>query len=500
MSSALDRFKQHWARISVLDQANAVLSWDMETFMPEDGVHARSEQVALLAELAHQWLVSDETARCIEDAEKETAGSDYFSDEASMLRVARRAYDQKVRLPDTLVSRLARTTTRANTIWINARKNADFSMFAPVLSEIIDINREQAELLGYDGHPYDALLDLHEPDLTTAETDRLFTELKQGLVPLVREITGSGTLPDTGFLSQKFDTAGQERFGLRVLNDMGYDFRRGRQDRSAHPFTTSFTPYDVRITTRFDEDDLLSALFSTIHEGGHALYDQGLPIDLVNTPLCQPISLGVHESQSRLWENLVGRSRGFWKRYLPVLAEEFAGQLDGIGLEAFYRAINRVTPGFIRVESDELTYNLHIFIRFEIEKELVSGTLGIADIPESWNTKYRDYLGILPPDDAQGCLQDIHWAHGAIGYFPTYTIGNILSAQLFQLAIQAVTSIPSDIEKGNFGTLLGWLRKEVHRHGSRYTFSELVRSITGGDLHVKPYMAYLTEKFREIYA
>lgn len=500
MPSALDRFKERWARISVLEQTIAVLGWDMETFMPEEGVNARSEQIALLTELAHRWLVSDETARLIGDAEEEASGKEYFSDEAAMLRVARRAYLQKVKLPEALVTRLARTTAKANSVWISARKNADFGMFAPILSEIIDINREEADLLGYSGHPYDALLDLYEPDLKTAEADRLFAEMKRELVPLVREITGRGPAPGNALLLQKFDTSRQEAFGLRVLRDMGYDFKRGRQDRSAHPFTTSFTPYDVRITTRFDEGDLLSALFSTIHEGGHALYDQGLPLDLVNTPLCQPISLGVHESQSRLWENIVGRSRGFWRHYLPVLKEHFPGQVDAVEPDEFYRAVNRVAPGFIRVESDELTYNLHIFIRFEIEKELVAGSLPVQDIPGTWNEKYRDYLGVMPPDDAVGCLQDIHWAHGAIGYFPTYTIGNLLSAQLYNRAIEDDPSIPSAIETGGFAPLLSWLRDRVHRHGSRYTFSELVRTVTGGDIQVRPYMAYLAGKFRAIYS
>ncbi len=445
MKSALDKFNEQWARISILEQAASILSWDMETYMPEEGVKARSEQLALLSELAHQWLVSDETSRLLEEAEREAAGGEYFSDRVSMLRAARRTYDQKVKIPQKLVARLSRTTTRANSIWVKARNNSDFKAFAPVLAELVDINREQAEHLGYSEHRYDALLDLYEPDLKTSAVDALFTELKKDLIPLVKEITGRTMALDAGFLNQKFDPAKQESFGLLVLHDMKYDFRRGRQDRSAHPFTTSFTPYDVRITTRFDENDLLSALFSTIHEGGHALYDQGLPVDLVNTPLCRPISLGVHESQSRLWENIIGRSRGFWRHYLPVLKRSFPGQLDDIGLEQFYRIVNRVKPGFIRVESDELTYNLHIFIRFEIEKELMAETLKIEEIPELWNEKYREYLGITPPDDARGCLQDIHWAHGSIGYFPTYTIGNLLSAQLYQKAVEIHPSIPSEI-------------------------------------------------------
>jgi carboxypeptidase Taq len=499
MKSALDKFREQWARIGILDQSIAILGWDMETYMPEDGVKARSEQLALLSELAHQWLVSDETARLIEDAERESTGSAYFSDEASMLRVARRTYDQKVKIPQKLVSRLARTTTKANSIWVKARKKSNFSTFASILAELVDINREQADLLGYTEHRYDALLDLYEPDLKTSDVDTLFTEMKRDLIPLVKEITGRTIDLDTGFLNQKFDTAKQESFGLQVLQDMQYDFRRGRQDRSAHPFTTSFTPYDVRITTRFDENDLFSSLFSTIHEGGHALYDQGLPIELLDTPLCQPISLGVHESQSRLWENIVGRSREFWKHYLPVLKRHFPGQLDDIGLEQFYRAVNRVRPGFIRVESDELTYNLHIFIRFEIEKELMAETLRVDDIPDIWNEKYREYLGITPPDDALGCLQDIHWAHGAIGYFPTYTIGNLLSAQLYNKALETHSSLPSEIEQGNLATLMRWLRENVHRHGSRYTFSELVKTITGGEIMVGPFITYLKAKFLEIY-
>lgn len=500
MKSALEKFKEQWARISVLDQTVAILSWDMETYMPEGGVHARSEQIALLSELAHQWLVSDDTARLLEDAERETKDGDYFSPEVSMLRAARRAFDQRVKIPHELVSRMARTTTKANTIWVEARAKADFSAFAPILGELISLNREQADCLGYTEHRYDALLDLFEPDLKTSAVEKLFAEMKGELVPLVKEISARPAVSDSSFLNQTFSAAAQEAFGLIVLRDMAYDFKRGRQDRSAHPFTTSFTPYDVRITTRFDENDLLSALFSTIHEGGHALYDQGLPIEYMNTPLCQPISLGVHESQSRLWENIIGRSRFFWKHYLPVLKRHFPGQLDDVDLERFYRAVNRTKPGFIRVESDELTYNLHIFIRFEIEKELIGGSLETRDIPPVWNEKYRHYLGITPPDDARGCLQDIHWAHGAFGYFPTYTIGNLLSAQLFNKAVSDHPSIPSEIEEGNCGTLLAWLRDHVHRHGSRYTFAELVKEITGGEVQVKPFMKYLSEKFRGIYA
>ncbi|TFH41267.1 MAG: carboxypeptidase M32 [Chrysiogenales bacterium] len=498
MVTKLDEFKGEWARISRLEQAIAVLNWDMETFMPEEGVTPRSEQLALLSELAHEWLTSEKMARLIEDSEKEVEDDDYFSHDAAMVRAARRIYNKKARLPHELVSRFARTIAKSNSVWIRARADSDFPSFAPILSEIVDLNREQADLLGHEGERYDALLDLYEPGLKTAETERIFTELKKDLIPLVRETISRHSGPDDAFLNQKFPVDRQEAFGMEVLRDLGFDFRRGRQDRSAHPFTTSFTPYDVRITTRFFENDLLSALFSTIHEAGHALYDQGLPLDMMDTPLCQPISLGVHESQSRLWENLVGRSRGFWNHYLPLLKRNFPGQLDHVDGETFYRAVNRVRPGLIRVESDELTYNLHIFIRFEIEKELVAGRLSVNDIPEIWNESYRDYLGMIPPDDARGCLQDIHWAHGAIGYFPTYTIGNILSAQLYRKALDDRPAIQSEIETGRFALLLGWLRENVHVHGARYTFAEIVKTITGNDLIVKPYFEYLADKYRGI--
>jgi carboxypeptidase Taq len=499
MPTAIEKLNAAWARISRIEQAIALLGWDMETYMPPEGVQPRSEQLALLSEMAHRWLVSDETGRLIEDAEAETRGSDYFSIEASLARAARRTYDQKIKLPEELVARLARTTAQANSIWIKAREGSNFQSFAPVLSDLVSINREMADLLDTGVSRYDALLDLYEPELTTAEVERLFGEMKAGLIPLVKEITGLRSRVDTGFLNQKFDTAGQEAFGLAVLRDMKFNFNRGRQDRSAHPFTTSFTPYDVRITTRFSEDDLLSALFSTIHEAGHALYDQGLPLDLLDTPLCQSISLGVHESQSRLWENIVGRSRGFWNHYLPLLKKHFPGQLESVDPDRFYAAVNTARPGFIRVEADELTYNLHIFIRFEIEKELIAGALPVTEIPARWNEKYRDYLGIVPPNDALGCLQDIHWAHGSFGYFPTYTIGNLLSAQLYEAAVTAIPSIPECIEKGEFSPLLDWLRGNVHRHGFRYTSSELVKNITGGSVIVRPFMSYLENKFRELY-
>ncbi|RJP24312.1 MAG: carboxypeptidase M32 [Deltaproteobacteria bacterium] len=499
MGDKLDKLNSKWARIARLEQSAAVLAWDMETYMPEDGVKGRAEQLALLSELSHEWLVDDETARLIEDAEKETAGADYFADEAAMVRQARRAYDKQARIPGELVARMARTTARANSIWTKAREDNDFAAFAPVLGEIIELNREQAEYLKYGNHPYDALLDLYEPGITASEVERIFSDLKKPIVSLVHRIKGAPRKQRPPFLDQEFAIEKQERFGMRVLRDLGYDLKRGRQDRSAHPFTTSFGPWDVRITTRFSGNDLLSALFSTVHECGHALYDQGLPLKHADTPLCQSISLGIHESQSRMWENIVGRSRGFWRHYLPFLKEVFAGQLDGVGLNEFYHAVNIVEPGFIRVEADEVTYNPHVFVRFEIEKEMITGALAVKDIPGKWDSLYREYLGLTPPDNARGCLQDIHWAHGSIGYFPTYTLGNILSAQFYREAVKSHPSIPDEIEKGEFGTLLAWLRKNIHGHGTRYLPGELVQAITGRGIDTAPYVEYLEGKYGELY-
>ena len=498
MGSYLERLKEEWSRISRLEQALNLLSWDMETYMPEQGVKARAGQISLLAGVLHDWLTKPEIGRLIDGAEKESSGMPAFSDEASMVRVARRIYEKKVRVPKRIVERLADTAARANSIWISARAHADFGEFSAVLSELIDLNREQADCLGWRDHPYDALIDLYEPDMTTADIDRIFTDLKSSLLPLVRDILPTMPKEKHSLLSQKFNVQSQEAFGLAVIKDMGFDFKRGRQDRSAHPFTTSFSPYDVRITTRFSDEDPLSGFFSTVHECGHALYDQGLPLEFIDTPLCQPISLGVHESQSRLWENVVARSLPFWRHYLPIMKRRFPGQLDELDAESFYKIVNRSEAGLIRVEADELTHNLHIFVRFEIEKEIIAGTLATDDVPSFWNQKYRDYLGVSPPDDAAGCLQDIHWAHGAFGYFPTYTIGNILSAQLYEAALSHHPSISEEIEKGDFASLLAWLRERIHRHGARYTTSELIQEITGGPIRVESYLNYLENKFRAL--
>jgi carboxypeptidase Taq len=423
------------------------------------------------------------------------------TEDHALVRLARRDYGQATKLPSRLVTEVSRATSLAEPAWVRARAESDWSVFAPHLEEIVGLTRESAEALGYEEHPYDALLDLYEPGSTKARIEPVFEELKAGLVPLIRKISA---LPDEDRsrpLYGPFDEAEQEAFGQKVITAFGYDFRRGRQDRAVHPFCINFGGSgDVRITTRFDPNWLSPALFATFHEAGHAMYEQGVNPDYARTPLSGGVSMGVHESQSRLWENLVGRSRTFWSFYYPELQQTFPEALGGTDLEDFYRAINDVRPSLIRVEADELTYNLHILVRFEIEVALLEGGLSVAEIPAAWNAKMEEYLGVVPAKDSEGALQDVHWAAGLFGYFPTYTLGNVLSAQLFDAAVAARPEIWDAIGRGEFGALLGWLRENVHRHGSRYEPDDLVERATGRPPETGPYLRYLREKFGGLYS
>ncbi len=413
--------------------------------------------------------------------------------------MARRDFDRAARIPPDLVEALSRTTALAQDEWARARAQNRYALFAPWLERILDLQREVADALGYPERRYDALLDRYEPGLTAAELDRLFAGLEAELVPLARAVLERADPRDDAPLHGDFDEERQRRFIEGVLRDCGFDFDRGRQDRSVHPFCTSFSRDDVRITTRYDRRFLPKALFGSLHEMGHALYEQGIAPELDGTLLAGGASLGVHESQSRLWENLVGRSREFWSRYYPELRAAFPEALGGVDVERFYRAINRVSPTFIRVEADEVTYNLHILVRYELEEELLEGRLSVADAPEAWNARVAAYLGRTPPDDASGILQDIHWSIGLVGYFPTYTLGNILAAQLWEKALEEAPSIPADIEAGRFGTLLDWLRERVHRHGRKFLPAELIQRATGRPLDAGPYIRYLKAKFGALY-
>jgi len=499
MNDKLEELKTRLAEIVDLTNAAAILSWDMQTYMPPGATEARAAQLTTLRKLAHERLVADEVGRLLDDLAKDTADLDHDSFEASLVRVTRRARDRQVKLPTDLVARTSRAQALGHAAWEKARAASDFSIFRPHLEELVDLARETAEALGYEERMYDALLDRFEPETRTSQVEALFAELKAGLVPLVQAIAERQDAVDDSFLTGEFDVDRQWAFGLEVVKRMGYDLNHGRQDRAAHPFTTSFTPADVRITTRLYPDQLKPALFATIHEAGHALYEQGISRALDRTPLSNSASLGVHESQSRMWENIVGRSRGFWTYWLPRLRETFAPQLDGVSDEAFYRAINRVRPSYIRVEADEVTYNLHIFLRFEMENLMLEGKVRIADLPELWNAKMVEYLGVRPPNDSLGVLQDVHWSSGLMGYFPTYSLGNLLSTQFYGQAVAEVPEIPAEIERGEYASLLGWMREKIHTRGAMETPAELVQRVTGGPIRTEPFLQYVRQKYGEIY-
>ncbi|HLE78521.1 MAG TPA: carboxypeptidase M32 [bacterium] len=496
---AVERLKQHLHPIADLAAAAALLAWDQETYLPPDGAEGRANQLATLARLIHQRFVSAETKQVLEAAEGAAGAFDPDSDEAGLLRITRRDFDKITKLPTEFVAERARARAISTQVWREARPKNDFVTFRPHLEAMVDFARREAEYLGYTDHPYDALLDNYEPGMTAKDVRTLFARLREVTVPFVRAIAQRGPVVDAAFLSQDYDEAGQERFGLDVAQAFGYDLRRGRLDRSPHPFASGFGQKDVRITTRYNRQDPMSAIFGIFHEAGHAMYEQGVSPALERTPLSRGTSLGVHESQSRMWENLVGRSRSFWSHYLPRLQQVFPQQLRGIDVQTFYRAVNIVRPELIRVEADEVTYNLHIMLRFDLELALLEGTVTAADLPAAWNAKMQEYLGIVPPDDRDGVMQDIHWSGGSIGYFPTYTLGNVISVQLFDAAVRANPSIPGEIGGGEFGTLLGWLREHVHRHGRKFFAKDLITRATGAELSPESYLAYLQQKFGEIY-
>jgi carboxypeptidase Taq len=390
-------------------------------------------------------------------------------------------------------------TALAHRVWEKAREEADFSQFQDALEEIVQLRRDYADFFAPFDHVYDPLLDDFEPGMKMAEVKAVFDELRPEQISLVRDIVDRGTPVDDSVVHQKFGEKKQWDFGIDVAKALGYDLERGRQDKSVHPFTSGFGTGDVRITTRFDTGFLNTALFGTMHEAGHAMYEQGIDPGFDRTPLGITTSLAVHESQSRMWENLVGRSRAFWVGYYERLQKVFPAQLGQVDLEAFYRAVNKVKPSLIRVEADEATYNLHIMLRFELEIAMMEGTLEVGDLPEAWNSKFDEFLGLVPPDDAVGVLQDIHWSGGMIGYFPTYALGNLVAAQLWGKINEDIPDLQSKIEQGEFGALLGWLRENVHRHGSKYKPVELLTKVTGSGLTAKPYLRYLREKFGDIY-
>ncbi len=496
-SDQLAALKARLALVSDLNAAAALLEWDQETYMPSGAAEARAQQLATLKTLAHERFIADEVGSLLDALEQDAEDVEDETDLA-LVRVARRDFDRATKLSAGFVARFTRAKARAMEAWKRARAADDFSHFAPHLQEIVDLSVEQADTVGYAEHRYDALLDEYEPGTTWADIDRVFRSLRADLVPIVQALADAAP-PDDAALRRPYDEAKQWSFGLDTIRAFGYDFERGRQDRSAHPFSTSFSVDDVRITTRTAPDFFPSGFFGTLHEAGHALYEQGIDPSLARSPLASGTSLGMHESQSRMWENLVGRSRPFWRWAYPRLQQTFPDALRGVDERDFYRAINRVRPSLIRVEADEVTYNLHVMLRFELETALIEGDLAVRDVPDAWNQAMQEMLTLAPASDADGCLQDVHWSLGALGYFPTYTLGNLMSVQLFDAAKRDLGDLDVPFAEGEFGPLLGWLREHVHQYGRARSAADILHDATGESLSAEPWLAYVRDKFGAVY-
>jgi carboxypeptidase Taq len=482
--------------VNDIQQSVAVLSWDQNTVMPKGGAEARARQMSTLSRLSHEMFTDEATGMLLEQAENEIDDV-YESDEVSMLRVVKDDYAHLTKVPAQFVADYTRETSIGLEVWSKARAENDFAQFQPTLERIVDLARQLADYLGYTEHPYDALLGQYERGMTTAEVGRIFESHRPALVDLIARI-GKTKQVDDRVLHQHFPIEDQRKFALDVAQRFGFSMDRGIQAISVHPFCTSFSVNDVRITTRFEEDFLNPALFGMLHEAGHAMYEQGVAQRFDGTPLAGGTTLGVHESQSRMWENIVGRGKHFWVWALPELKKIFP-QLANVDATTFYRAINKVERSFIRVEADEATYNLHIILRFEIEKDLLTGKLAVKDLPKEWNQRFEAYFGMTPPSDKLGVLQDVHWSSGLIGYFPTYALGNLLSVQYYNQALLDAPQITDEIEHGKFDTLLNWLQENIHQHGRKFTSAELTKRITGTHISPEAYMTYLQNKFGEVY-
>ena len=496
MSEKLSTLKELLGEVSDLNKAASVLSWDQQVNMPPGGSEGRGQQLATLGKIAQEKFTSDEIGKLLDDLKKEYAGGD--SDDAAMIRVAVRNYDKAIRVPAEFVAEQAIVSTKAFEAWVDARRKSDFSIFLPHLEKNVELVKKYVSFFPPADHPYDTLLDDYEPGMKTAEVKAIFDGLRPKQVKLIKAIAATKQVKDD-FLHKKYNEKKLWDFGVNVITQYGYDWNRGRQDKAPHPFETSFNVNDVRITTRFEADNPMATLFSTFHESGHAMYEQGVNPAYERTPLANGTSLAVHESQSRMWENLVGRSLPFWEHFYPKLKKTFPSQLDGVSLKSFYKAINKVEPSFIRVNADEATYNLHIMLRLEMEIGMVEGSIAIKDLPEIWNAKMQEYFGITPPNDAMGVLQDVHWSYGSIGYFSTYALGNLVSAQLWEKINKDIRNLDDQIRQGNFSELLGWLRTKVHVHGHKYDPQDLVQLVTGSKITPEPYVRYLTKKYSEIY-
>ena len=494
----LQDLKTRLAEIIDLRRAEAILSWDQHVMMPPGGAAARAEQLATLDRVSHEMFVSDEIGGLIEDLRSYEEGLDYESDDASLIRRTRRDYGKASRVPPELSAEMTRAGAIAYEAWVKARKASDFKAFLPYLEKNVQLKHRYVECFDPADETYDVLLDDFEEGMKTAEVREVFDQLKDELLPFIAEVAERQDAVDDSSLHAGFPTDGQEQFGRSIIERFGFTPEAWRLDRTVHPFATGSCPTDIRLTTRYAEDNLES-IFSSMHEFGHGAYENGVDQSLDRTPLCRGASLGLHESQSRMWENLVGRSLPFWHYFFPKIQETFPEQLGGVELETFYKAVNKVQPSLIRVDADEVTYNFHIILRFELEQEIVDSTIELSDLPEAWNAKMDEYLGVDVPDEATGVLQDVHWSFGGFGYFPTYSLGNIISVQIWEKALEAIPGLYDQFEQGEFGELREWLRENLHRYGRKFTPRETLERVAGAPLDAGPYIRYLKDKLGQVY-
>ncbi len=490
-----DEYKTKMQKIADVKYASAVLQWDQETYLPPKGNEFRGRQIATLTEIAHQQFTDEKIGALL----NELMSKDDLSDkEKRNVQLSLEDFNKANKFTSHFVRQMSETVNKSFHAWIQARKDNSFSVFEKPLDDLIQLKKQEADLLGYQNHPYNALMNDFDKGLTVAIVDKVFADLQPQLTVLLEEIKNKPQV-DSSFLHLHFDKDSQWKFGMEILKRMQFDFEAGRQDISEHPFTINFNNADVRVTTRIDENDFGNMAWSCIHEGGHALYEQGLPGEQYGLPLGEYCSLSIHESQSRLWENNVGRALPFWQHNFSLIKTFFSKQLNNIPIDEFYKAINKVQPSLIRTEADELTYHFHVMIRYEIEKMLIEGSIKTKDIPAYWNEHYKKYLGIIVADDKSGCLQDVHWSHGSFGYFATYSLGSLYAAQLYAAIVKENASIEKEIAEGNNNSLLQWLNKNIYQHGKYYTSEELCFKATGETLNSTHFISYATKKFAHIY-
>ncbi|HZL87406.1 MAG TPA: carboxypeptidase M32 [Pirellulaceae bacterium] len=497
--SSFDELCQHARETALLESVESLLGWDERTYMPTAAGPYRAEQMTYLTGLVHRRHTDPKLGELLHELAASELAKDPHSEAGATIVQIKKEYDKRVKLPQSLVEELTRASILGQQAWVEARKNDDFKSFAPHLAKMFDLKRQQAESLGYKEHPYDALLDDFEPDAKTNEVTKVLADLRAELVPLVQAIMASGKRPNADILKRHYPASAQERFGKAAAAAIGFEFERGRLDVTHHPFCAGMGPHDCRITTRYDERYFPSAFFGILHEAGHGIYDLGLRPEQFGLPPGTYLSLGIHESQSRMWENQVGRSRALWEHFFPKAQAEFPDALGQTSLDDFFFAINNVQPSLIRVEADEATYNLHIIVRFELEQALLTGELPIADVPGAWKEKYRQYLGIEPADDADGALQDIHWSAGLVGYFPTYSLGNLYAAQFFEQADKDLGGLAAMFARGEFAPLKKWLNENIHHRGKCFSAAELVQLVTGRPLSHAALMRHLRGKLGRLY-